>query len=180
MVAWGPLLRRLVRVLARVGLGYLVRRGRRSGRSRRARGRRDGTVIDVEPVGPFDRFTEPARRAVARATRLHDGGGLTTPGLLLGLVDSHPPTAASLAGAGVDLTRLRADLTQSVAAHRGAEGPTPGARRVLREARAHADRRAAFDVGPRDLLGALAGAHEELSAVLDDETRAALTRLDTG
>lgn len=180
-MVWGPLLRRLARVAARIGVGYLVRRIRISGRRRgRRTGHSDGAVIDVEPVGPFDRFNEAARRAVARATQLHDGVRLTTSSLLLGLVESHPPTARSLADAGVNLPRLRANLAETVAAESGADGPTPGARRVLREAQAHADRRQAFDVGPRDLLGALATARDELSAVVDEQTLTALTRLEAG
>lgn len=165
---WSPLLRRLLRALVGLGLRQAIRHGRRAARAREGRPR--PTVIDVERVDaprPFERFSEPARRAVAHAADLHGAGGPSSAALLLALLDTHEPTAAALAGAGLDVTAVRRRLREAVAAAGPLDGPTDDARRVLRGAPAAADRRGARRVEPRDLREVLLASSGELAGLLE-------------
>lgn len=182
VLGWSSLLRRLLRILVGFGVREVVRQGRRAARSRRGAGA-DGsgrgerpTIIDVERVDrdrPFERFSEPARRIVARAAAHQDGAGLTGEALLLATIDTDQRAAQELASAGTDLDALRSHLREASPGQR--RGVTPEARRALREARGHADRRAVgAPVTPRDLLAALLFPGGPLAAVVDRHTVGAL------
>lgn len=174
-MVWGPLVRRLVRIAISLGVRHVAQRRQRGGGRRAPRG--DVTVIDVEPVGPFDRFSEPARRAVARAASLHDDAVVTVPSLLLGVLDTHRPSAVAVERAGVDLGRVRGEITDSLAAASTSAATASATRQVLRAAERGADRRGSFHVEPRDLLTAVTQQPAGLASVLDDRTVAALRRV---
>lgn len=184
MLGWSPLFRRLLRILVGFGVRELVRQGRRAADSRRGRdadgsGRGERpTIIDVERVDrdrPFERFSEPSRRIVARAAAHHDGAGLTGEALLLATLDTDRASAQELARAGTDLEALRSHLRETSSGRR--RGVTPEARRALRQARVHAERRAAgAPVTPGDLLTALLVPDGPLAAVVDRHTVGALGR----
>lgn len=167
MLGWS-LVRRLLRVLVGIGVREVVRHGRRAARTRHERpeGRRP-TIIDVERVDtdpPFARFSEAAQRVVARAAVRHDGASLSAPGLLLALIDMDEESAGRLIAAGTRLHELREHLQREVGPLIGSSGITRDARRALRHAPRHAERRGGTTVEPHDLL----------SALLDQEAVAAL------
>jgi ATP-dependent Clp protease ATP-binding subunit ClpA len=172
---WGSLVRRLVRTAISLGIRHVAQRRQRGGGRRPPHG--GVTVIDVQPVGPFDRFSEPARRAVARAASLHDDAVVTVPSLLLGVLDTHRPSAVAVERAGVDLGQVRAAVTDSLATASTSAAASPATREVLRAAERGADRRGSFRVEPHDLLTAVTQQPAGLASVLDQETVAALRRV---
>lgn len=173
-------LRRLMHVLVGWGLREVVRHGRQAaGTQREADSGEAPTIIDVERVDrdrPFGRFSEPARRVVARAAEHHGGGGVTGEALLLAVIESDPGAAEQLGRSGTDLDALRSHLRQAVAASGNRSGLTPGARRALRRAPMQADRRADRAVQTRDLLAALLAEDGEVAEVVDRYTAGALPR----
>lgn len=179
MVAWGSLVRRLAWILAPVVLRHLRRLG---GTARPGPGPdggasdADGTVIDVEAVGAFDRFDDATRRAVVRAAEEAGGAGFTADALLLGLADTWPALAQTLEDGEPGLAGLHARLEGGLMAGTG-DGPGADARRVLEQAVARADRRGRFQAGRRDLLAALLDPAVGLTRRLDAPTLEALGRI---
>jgi hypothetical protein len=174
IVVWGPLLRRLLRVAVPLGVRY-VRSRRRAGRA--GSGSRGAvTVIDVQPVGPLDRFDDAARRAVARAAEVQGGPDLTVEALLLGVLETHAPSADALRAAGADPDVVTDRLRDAVTAP-APGGTTAAARAALRAAERSADRRGAFSVEPTDLVAAVTGDAQQLGRVLDPASLAALRRV---
>lgn len=158
--------------MAGIGLRHLLRRLRTAEPSREDAPA--GTVIEVDAVGPFDRFTVPARRVVVRAAELQGGRQLSVPALLAALLEVHPPAADRLGRAGLDVPALRRTLSDAV--RETGSSPT-AAGRVLATARERADRRGEFDVVPEDLLLAVAARPGGLTPILDRATLAALRRV---
>lgn len=156
---WSQLLRRLLRLLVGIGVREVVRHGRRAARTRREPSTGGSpTIIDVERVDtdrPFERFSERAQRVVARAADRGGRADLSGHVLLLTLIDVDEVSAGRLAAAGTRLDALREHLQRGVAASARGAGVTPDARRALRQAPTHADRRGGSTVEPRDLLAAL-------------------------
>lgn len=185
MLGWSPLLRRLLRILAGFAVREVVRHGRRAARPRDepdAGGSGTGerpTIIDVERVDrdrPFERFSEPARRIVARAAAHHGGTGLTAEALLLATIDTDRASARELARAGTEVDALRSRLRDTVTVSGHRRGLTPDARRALRQAPVHAARRAGGPVEPDDLLAALLVRGGPLASVVDRHTVGSLRR----
>lgn len=186
MFGWSSLLRRLLRMLVGMGIREVVRQGRRAARNRGGTGPggpgqgEPATIIDVERVDrdrPFERFSEPTRRIVARAAARHGDTGLTGEALLLATIDIDPRSARELARAGTDLDALRSHLRDAVTSSGTRRGLTPDARRALRQAPVQADRRAAgAPVEPDDLLAALLVRDGSLAGVVDRHTVGALGR----
>lgn len=167
MAGWGPLARWVLRVVGAWALRRLLHR-RRPRRPAPA----EGEVIEVDVLGAFDRLTESSRRIVVRAASHHDGRAVTLAALLLAVLE-HPASAESLEATGLHVAPLRQRLSRSVGSE-DARATPPEVGDVLAAAEARADRRGAFDVTPRDLLGALAERTGDLTALLDARTAAAL------
>lgn len=174
---WGIIIRWLLRLAAAVGVRQAMQRGMGQPRPSRPREPRpQGTVIDVEAVGSFDRFSELTRRIVVRAAHLLGDEGVSTPALLLALLEVDPATARAVQEAGANPEAMVASLSGAVSAAARPDGPTPGAARVLREASRRADLRGAFTVEARDLLAALAADTAKLVDVLSDADLTAVKR----
>lgn len=175
---WSPLLRSLLRRALHVLIGLGIREVARHGRdAARGADERDGderpTIIDLDPVEPdrpLDHFSQPARRAVARAAGLHGGVGVSSEALLLAVLDADRSSAERLARAGTDLGTLRSDLDETVASLDDRRGVTPDAQRALREAEERASVRARGRVEPRDLLEALLAPDGRLAGVVAEHT----------
>lgn len=168
-MAWGSLVRWALRVAGAWALRRLLRR-----RRPRRPAPPEGEVIEVDVLGAFDRLTESSRRIVVRAASHHDGRAVTLGALLMAVVE-HPASAEALEAAGLDVARLTHRLSRSVGAEEARTTP-PEVGQVLAAAEARADRRDAFEVTPRDLLGALGERTADLTALLDVRTAAALRR----